>query len=76
MTGVICAPHLQHQSAEPLGYFLTDALHSYCTLYFYSQDGLDSKNNKTRVLCAEEIGSMIDAEGPTLYRVNRQVSNM
>lgn len=39
----------------------------------FIRDGLDTKNNKTRVVCAEEIGSIIDQEGPTVYRVNRQV---
>jgi hypothetical protein len=40
------------------------------------QDGLDSKNNKTKVVCVEEIGFMIDAEGPILYRMNRQVCEL
>ena len=37
------------------------------------QDGIDSKNSKTRVLCIEEMGAMLDQEGPPLYRSNRQV---
>lgn len=34
----------------------------------FQQDGLESKNNKTRVVCAEELGVLIDAGGPALYR--------
>lgn len=32
------------------------------------QDGLESKNNKTKVVCAEEIGCIIDRYGAGVYR--------
>ena len=32
------------------------------------QDGLESKNNRTRVVCADELGTLIDEHGPGLYR--------
>lgn len=55
----------------------TNLHHSRCSnmaqVVLFIRDGLDTKNNKTRVVCAEEIGSIIDQEGPTVYRVNRQV---
>jgi cytoskeleton-associated protein 5 len=33
----------------------------------FAREGLDSKNNRTRVACAEEIGLLIAREGPRLY---------
>jgi len=32
------------------------------------QDGLESKNNKTRVVCADELAALIERNGPSLYR--------
>ncbi len=45
-----------------------------CALYpparvvAYVRDGLDSKNNRTRVSCAEEIGCTIEREGAKMYQ--------
>lgn len=33
----------------------------------YLRDGLESKNNKTRCVCAEEIGATVDREGAAVY---------
>ncbi|WIA20535.1 hypothetical protein OEZ85_004930 [Tetradesmus obliquus] len=33
----------------------------------YIQEGLNSKNNRTRVTCAEEISYLVDREGPRVY---------
>eukprot|EP00775_Hariotina_reticulata_P007310 gene7310-7523_t len=33
----------------------------------YIQEGLNSKNNRSRVACAEEIGCMVAREGPRVY---------
>jgi hypothetical protein len=33
-----------------------------------TQDGLDSKNGKTRVVCIEEVGAVVDREGAGVYR--------
>ncbi|GAX77872.1 hypothetical protein CEUSTIGMA_g5314.t1 [Chlamydomonas eustigma] len=49
------------------------AVYGSTKIVLFIKDGMDSKNNKTKVVCVEEIGSMIDAEGPILYRLNRQV---
>lgn len=38
----------------------------------FVKDGLESKNNRSRVLCAELIGSLIDQHGPSLYRGPKQ----
>jgi cytoskeleton-associated protein 5 len=39
-----------------------------CITPSFSQDGLESKNSKTRVVCLEELAAMIDRHGPQLYR--------
>jgi hypothetical protein len=31
------------------------------------QDGLESKNSKTRVVCLEEIAAMVERHGPVIY---------
>ncbi|KAJ9516943.1 hypothetical protein QJQ45_027414, partial [Haematococcus lacustris] len=41
----------------------------------FVKDGLDSKNNKTRVACAEELGAMIDRSGQSIYRASLAVAS-
>eukprot|EP00798_Chlamydomonas_sp_ICE-L_P001437 gene1437-32811_t len=41
-------------------------------VYPASKDGLECKNNKTKVICAEEVGAAIEREGPVVYRANKQ----
>lgn len=35
------------------------------------QDGLESKNNRTRVACAEELACLFKKEGAAVYRANK-----
>jgi len=42
-------------------------LHPPARVLAFAREGLDSKNNRTRVACAEEIGLLIAREGPRLY---------
>lgn len=34
------------------------------------QDGLESKNSKTRVVCMDEIAAIVDRNGPVVYRAS------
>lgn len=42
-------------------------------VFVYLADGLESKNNKTKVECSEEIGSLIDREGMKIATGQKQV---
>jgi hypothetical protein len=57
------------QSQDKLKADFKELMRKCCTLMpapkvlAYIKDGLDSKNNRTRVACAEEIAAMVDREG-------------
>ncbi|KAG1675584.1 hypothetical protein FOA52_014172 [Chlamydomonas sp. UWO 241] len=59
-----------------------ELLRSVCSVYppkgvaAFLRDGMESKNNKTRCLCAEEVGAAIDAHGPSVYRLNKHADVM
>lgn len=69
-------PGLVEKSGQPAAQLRADCrdlMRAACELYptprvlAFVREGLDSKNNRTRVACAEEIGCMIDREGPRVY---------
>ncbi|KAF5842943.1 hypothetical protein DUNSADRAFT_3536, partial [Dunaliella salina] len=47
---------------------LASEVHPPLRIATYIKDGLESKNNKTRVVCADELAALIERHGPSLYR--------